>query len=105
MRNMRAIVMMTASVALASTAAFLAWHYLRTQAKVDTSAVVVASRALELGSKVTPDSIMLVAWPTESRPEGAFVEVSPLLRNWSRRRELLSCCTLPSDRPTLPCFW
>ncbi|MCX7057004.1 MAG: hypothetical protein NTZ79_07365 [Proteobacteria bacterium] len=81
MRNVRAIVMMTVSVAFASLAVFLAWHYLRTKAELDTSAIAVASQDIEIGVRLSPESIQMVAWPRDSRPAGAFESLAPLLKD------------------------
>ncbi len=81
MRNVRAIVMMTVSVAFASAAVFLAWHYLRAKAELDTSAIAVASKDIEIGARLSPESIQMVAWPRDSRPAGAFESLAPLLKD------------------------
>ncbi|BAL26414.1 Flp pilus assembly protein CpaB [Azoarcus sp. KH32C] len=59
-------------------AVLLGTKWLQAQSAGDGNRIAVAAVELQLGSRVTPDSVRLVEWPSGSVPNGAFNDVSKL---------------------------
>lgn len=72
MKNTRAVVMVIVSVLLGVVAVVVAGRWVTEQAAVDTAKVIVASRDLDVGTRLTPDLLQPVDWPRGSAPDGAF---------------------------------
>lgn len=71
MKNTRAVAMVVVSVGLAMGAVLLASQWVRDQANVATSKVVVAKGDIQLGTRLSPIMLKLADWPKNSVPEGA----------------------------------
>ncbi len=81
MRNARAFGMIGISVVLGIAAVFLAWRMVEQKSHVETNTVVVATRNMDLGSRLAPESIQAVQWPKESMPDGSFATPAALLKD------------------------
>jgi pilus assembly protein CpaB len=71
MKNTRAAVMVSVSVAVAIAAVYWASQWVRSQATVSTGKVVVAKTDIELGSRLNTIMLKVADWPKGSVPEGA----------------------------------
>ena len=72
MRNTRALIMMVAAVLAGLIAVVLASQWISRQSQFGASKVVVLGVDVQLGSRLTPDMVKLVDWPSGSVPTGAF---------------------------------
>jgi pilus assembly protein CpaB len=72
MRNTRALVMMAAAVIAGLIAVVLASQWISRQSQFGASKVVTLAVDVQLGSRLTPDMVKLVDWPSGSVPTGAF---------------------------------
>lgn len=84
MKNTRAIVMIVISVVIGLLAVVLASRWVAQQAAVATNKVVVAARDIDLGTRLTPEMIKLVEWPSGSIPPGAVQDTNALLKDEAR---------------------
>lgn len=78
MKNTRAVAMVVVSVGLAMGAVLLASQWVRDQAQVATSKVVVAKGDIQLGSRLSPMMLKVADWPKGSVPEGAVKDPEKL---------------------------
>lgn len=84
MKNTRAVVMIAISVIIGLAAVVLASNWIRQQGTMNTSKVVVAAKDMDLGTRLTPEGLALVEWPSGSIPSGALqgeVELGKLLKD------------------------
>lgn len=72
MRNTRAIVMLILSLAIGLGAAIVAATWVQHKGETATSKVVVAAVDIELGSRINPQMVKAVEWPSGNMPEGSF---------------------------------
>ena len=72
MRNTRALLMMAAAVIAGLIAVVLASQWISRQSQFGASKVVTLAVDVQLGSRLTPDMVKLVDWPSGSVPTGAF---------------------------------
>lgn len=72
MKNTRSIVMLVVAVVAGLTAVLLAARWVREQSQVSSGKVVVAMSDIQLGARITPEMIRLIAWPSSSLPAGVF---------------------------------
>ncbi|MDC8759248.1 Flp pilus assembly protein CpaB [Janthinobacterium fluminis] len=72
MRNTRALMMMAFAVALAFAAVIVAARWINGQASGNTNKVAVALVDISLGSRLTPEMVRMVDWPSSAMPPGAF---------------------------------
>lgn len=72
MKNSRSIVMLVVAVLAGLTAVFLAARWVREQTQVSAGKVAVAMSDIQLGSRLTPEMIRLIDWPSGSVPKGVF---------------------------------
>lgn len=84
MKNTRAIVMIVVSVIIGLAAVVLASRWVAQQAAVATNKVVVAARDIDLGTRLTPEMLKLVEWPSGSIPPGAIQDTNTLLKDEAR---------------------
>jgi pilus assembly protein CpaB len=84
MKNTRAIVMIIVSVIIGLAAVVLASRWVAQQAAVATNKVVVAARDIDLGTRLTPEMLKLVEWPSGSIPPGAIQNTTELLKDEAR---------------------
>lgn len=78
MKNTRAIVMISVSVAAAVVAVVLASRWVSQQASTSGKKVAVAAIDINLGTRLTPEMIRLADWPADSIPSGSFVDLKTL---------------------------
>lgn len=75
-RNMRALVVLLVAIAAGIAAVVLANRWLTERtAEAGGVKVVVATKDLDLGTRLTPDMMQAVPWPKDSVPQGAFDNV------------------------------
>jgi pilus assembly protein CpaB len=74
MRSTRALIMMVAAVIAGLIAVVLASQWISRQSQFGASKVVVLGADIQLGSRLTPEMLKLVDWPTGSVPTGAFTD-------------------------------
>lgn len=72
MRNTRALVMLGAAILAGLVAVILASQWLTRQAQLGMRKVVVLGADVQLGSRLGPQVLQVVDWPTSSVPAGAF---------------------------------
>jgi pilus assembly protein CpaB len=78
MKNTRAIVMLVVSVVLGLTVSVLAVGWVSKKGSIASNKVVVAIMDIELGSKLGPQMLTTVDWPSGSVPQGAFTDLKEL---------------------------
>lgn len=78
MRNLKAIGLLLLAVITGLAAAVYAASWVAQRGNIASSKVAVAAVDIELGSKINPQMIQLVDWPTGSVPEGAFRDAKDL---------------------------
>lgn len=64
--------MILISLLLGLAAVGVAGKWIIDQASVDASAVIIASRDIDVGARLTPDLLQSTDWPRGSLPEGSF---------------------------------
>jgi len=72
MRNFGALGMMAVSLLLGLAAVVVAAKWINNQVNVDASRVVVADREINIGTRLTPDLLKTIDWPSGNLPEGSF---------------------------------
>lgn len=75
MRNTRALVMIAVAVLLAVGAVIVAARWISAQAAGNTNRVAVALVDISLGTRLNPEMIRMVDWPTSAMPPGAITDV------------------------------
>ena len=78
MRNSRSWMMMAAALALASGSVFVAARWINAQASVSTNKVAVATADISLGSRLSPNMVRMVDWPSGAMPPGAIVDAKQI---------------------------
>ena len=78
MRNTRALMMMAVAVVVALGAVFVAGRWISNQASGATGKVAVALVDVSLGSRLTPEMVRMVDWPSGAMPPGAFTDAKLL---------------------------
>ena len=78
MRNLKAMVLLLLAVVLALAAAVYAGNWVARQTDAAAAQVVVATVDVELGTKLNPQMLTVVDWPTGVLPPGAFADVARL---------------------------
>lgn len=77
MKNIKAIGLLVLAIMIGLAAAVYAAGWISRQASV-SSKVVVAAVDVEMGSKLNPQMLTTVDWPSGSVPQGAFTELKAL---------------------------
>src|SRR4051794_5187343 len=72
MRNIKALSLLALAIITGLAAALYAAGWVSDRANVVAQKVVVAAVDIELGSKINPQMMTLVEWPSGSLPEGSF---------------------------------
>lgn len=72
MKNTRAVIMIAISVIIGLAAVVLASNWVRQQGSMTTSKVVTAAKDMDLGTRLTPETLTLTEWPRGSVPPGAM---------------------------------
>lgn len=78
MKNTRALVMIGVSVAVGLGAVLAAAQWVARQSAIATSKVVVASRDLDVGTRLSTNVLQAVDWPTSSVVKGTFSDPAKL---------------------------
>jgi pilus assembly protein CpaB len=78
MRNPKAAVMLVLSVIIGLGATIVAAGWISQQGQVASAKVVVAAGDIQLGSRLTPQMLKTVEWPSGSIPPGAFAKADAL---------------------------
>jgi len=83
MKQHRTLIVMTVAVATAGVAAFGVYQAIQKmpirQVEMETMPVVVAARALPMGTRLTPDDVKVVAWPARTPLADAFSNVQAVV--------------------------
>lgn len=101
MRNTRALLMIVISVGLGLAAVLLASRWVMQQTTVASTKVVVASKGIDLGTKLSPDVLQLRDWPAGSVPEGSFKDTGVLLKDPKTQDARVLRVTLQQGEPVL----
>ena len=78
MKNVRAVWMLSISIILGFAVTAMAVGWVSQKGAIASSKVVVAITDIEMGSRLTPQMLSAVDWPTGSLPEGAFSDLNIL---------------------------
>jgi pilus assembly protein CpaB len=78
MKNTRAVLMLIASVLLGLAVTVLAVGWVAQKGSIASDKVAVATMDIELGSKLNPQMLTMVDWPSGSVPQGAFSNLKEL---------------------------
>jgi len=78
MKNTRAAVMLIISIVLGLIATAFAVTWVSQRASIAANKVVVAAMDIELGSRLNPQMLTSVDWPSGSVPQGAFADLQSL---------------------------
>jgi pilus assembly protein CpaB len=74
MKNIKAIGLLVLAVIAGLAAALYAASWVSQRGNIAATKVVVAAVDIELGTKINPQMITSIDWPTGSVPEGAFTD-------------------------------
>ena len=74
MRNTRALVMMAVAVIVAFGAVIVAARWISAQGAGNTDKVAVALVDISLGSRLSPEMVRMVDWPSNAMPPGAIMD-------------------------------
>lgn len=78
MKNTRALGMLIVSIVLGLAVSALAVGWVSQKGSIASNKVVVAVMDIELGSKLNPQMLTIVDWPSGSVPQGAFADFKDL---------------------------
>jgi len=78
MRNKRALVMMIVAVVIAFGAVIVAARWIGAQAQGGSDKIAVALVDISLGTRMTPEMIRMVDWPSGALPPGVFNDAKVL---------------------------
>jgi len=78
MKNLKALALIVFALLVGLAAAAYATGWVSRQAGLASNKVVAAAVDIELGSKITPQVLTTVDWPSGSVPPGAFTDVKAL---------------------------
>jgi len=78
MRNIKAFMLLALALVFGIAAAVYAARWIAQRGTLQSTKVVVAAMDIELGSRLNPQMLTQVEWPSESVPAGAFTEVKDL---------------------------
>lgn len=78
MKNMKAFGLLFLALVIGLAAAVYAAGWASQQANIASNKVVVAAVDIELGSKMTPQMLMMIDWPSGAIPPGAFKDIKEL---------------------------
>jgi pilus assembly protein CpaB len=78
MRNPKAVVMLVLSVIIGLGATIVAAGWISQQGQVASAKVVVAAGDIQLGSRLSPQMLKTVDWPSGSVPPGAIAKTEKL---------------------------
>jgi pilus assembly protein CpaB len=75
MKNIKALALLALAIIAGLAAALYSAGWVSQRATVASQKVVVAAVDIELGSKINPQMLTMVDWPSGSMPEGAFRDI------------------------------
>jgi len=78
MKNARSIVMLVVALLAGLAAALLAARWIQEQSRVGGNKVAVAMVDIQLGSRISPELVSMVDWPSGNTPTGAFRDMKLL---------------------------
>jgi len=78
MKNLKALALMALAILVGLGAAVFAASWVAQRGNIASTKVVVAAMDIELGSKINPQMLTSVDWPTGSIPQGAFTDLKQL---------------------------
>jgi pilus assembly protein CpaB len=78
MKNTRALSMLLVSILVGISVTALAVNWVSQKGSIASNKVVVAIMDIELGSKLNPQMLTMVDWPSGSIPQGAFTTAKEL---------------------------
>jgi pilus assembly protein CpaB len=78
MKNLKALTLIVFALLVGLAAAAYATGWVSRQAGLASNKVVTAAVDIELGSKITPQMLTTLDWPSGSVPPGAFTDVKAL---------------------------
>ena len=78
MKNTRAVGMLIVSIILGLAVTALAVGWVAQKGSIASNKVVVAVMDIELGSRLNPQMLTIVDWPSGSLPQGAFADLKDL---------------------------
>ncbi len=78
MKNTRAIVMLVISLLVGAVVTALAVGWVAKRGSIASNKVAVAVVDVELGSRLNPQMLTVIDWPSGSLPQGAFSELKQL---------------------------
>ncbi|MGZ5181066.1 MAG: Flp pilus assembly protein CpaB [Ramlibacter sp.] len=78
MRNLKAILLLALALLLGLAAAAYATRWISQRGHMAATRVVVAAADIEMGTRVGPQMLTVVDWPSGSVPPGAFSDVAAL---------------------------
>ena len=78
MRNIKALGLLLLALLTGLAAAVYAAGWVSRQGGIASNKVVVAAVDIELGSRVNPQMLSLVDWPSGSLPTGSFTDAKSL---------------------------
>lgn len=78
MKNTRAVMMLIVSIVLGLTVTVLAVSWVSQKGTLASNKVVVAVMDIQLGSRLNPQMLTMVDWPSGSVPQGAFADLKDL---------------------------
>jgi pilus assembly protein CpaB len=83
MKQQRTLIVLAVAVVTAGIAAFAVFQAIQRrpvrEVEVGTTPVVVATRVLQVGTRLTPDDVRVAAWPVKSQVPGAFADLKTVL--------------------------
>jgi pilus assembly protein CpaB len=83
MKQQRTLIVLAVAVITAGIAAFAVYQAIQRrpvrEVEVGTVPVVVATKILPVGTRLTPDDVRLAAWPVKSQVPGAFADLKTVL--------------------------
>jgi len=83
MKQHRTVIVMTVAVATAALAALGVYQAIQKmpirKVEMETVPVVVATRAIPVGTRLTKDDVKVVAWPARTQVPGAFSNVPAVI--------------------------
>src|SRR5687768_5118181 len=78
MRNTRALMMMGIAVVMAFAAVIVAARWIGAQTPGNSGKIAVAMVDIGLGSRINPEMVRMVDWPSGAMPPGAFTDPKTL---------------------------
>ncbi len=90
MRRTTSVVILLIALMMGGIAAYLANNWLRSHsaptgaANPATETIVVANFAIPFGTQLSVENVREIAWPANSRPQGAFAHLADLIKDGRR---------------------